>query len=202
MKKMVLIGLVLAFAATACGDSVDGAAATTSAVEADAPDATENGGAETSVPSEDKAPGSGSDESGVTDPSRTTIPEERTVEDEDLPERATSDTPVTGEADPSLVASIKQDLIDRTGATESAITVVRSEEVIWNDGSLGCPEPGEMYTQALVNGFWVVLEHDGTQYDYRANEKGFFRLCEGFGAPPTASRVISAVSSVNNLFDS
>jgi hypothetical protein len=29
---------------------------------------------------------------------------------------------------------------------------------VWNDGSLGCPEPGMMYTQALVNGYWLIIE--------------------------------------------
>ena len=32
------------------------------------------------------------------------------------------------------------------------LVIVRAESVVWNDGSLGCPEPGMMYTQALVNG--------------------------------------------------
>ena len=190
MKRMILIGVVLAVAAAGCGEATEDAGATTSVAETDTTEATETGGTvdepETSDRSEDQSQDPDL-ESGVVDPSTTTIPGERVVEDENLPERVppAGDTPAVGEADSSLVASIKQDLIGRTEATESAITVVRSEEVIWNDGSLGCPEPGGMYTQALVNGFWVVLEHDGKQYDYRANDKGFFRLCEAGGAPPS-----------------
>jgi len=194
MKKVIVIGVALLMAAAACGEVADDDAPTNAEVEADAQEESANGGTaepsddpETNAPSEDQSSGPDADDSGSTDPSPTTIPEERTAEDEDLPERVppTSETPVTGEVDSNLVANIKQDLISRTGATESDITVIRSEEVIWNDGSLGCPEPGEMYTQALVNGFWVVLEHGGTEYDYRANDRGFFRLCEGFGAPPS-----------------
>jgi len=32
------------------------------------------------------------------------------------------------------------------------LVIVRAESVVWNDGSLGCPEPGMEYAQALVNG--------------------------------------------------
>ena len=101
---------------------------------------------------------------------------------------ATTDPPrevSDGETPVALVANIKADLVGRTGAAEAELVVVRSEEVIWNDGSLGCPVPGEFYTQAQVSGYWIVLEHNGTEYDYRANDKGFFRLCEGGSAPPT-----------------
>jgi hypothetical protein len=37
------------------------------------------------------------------------------------------------------------------------LVIVRRESVIWSDGSLGCPEPGMMYTQALVDGYWVAI---------------------------------------------
>jgi len=93
--------------------------------------------------------------------------------------------PVTGEADGDLVTSIIADAVARTGAVEGDVTVIRSESVIWNDGSLGCPLPGESYTMALVNGYWVVLEIGGVEYDYRGNDRGYFRLCEGGGAAPS-----------------
>ena len=38
------------------------------------------------------------------------------------------------------------------------LVIVRAEAVVWNDGSLGCPEPGMEYAQALVNGYWVVIK--------------------------------------------
>ncbi len=48
----------------------------------------------------------------------------------------------------------------------------------WNDGSLGCPQPGQLYTQALVDGFQVVLEVDDEQFDYRVGSGTDVRLCE------------------------
>ncbi len=82
-----------------------------------------------------------------------------------------------GEAPASLLAEIKADVVERAGVEESAITVVRSQAVTWSDGSLGCPQPGMNYTQALVDGYWVVLEADGVFYDYRATARGSFTLC-------------------------
>jgi hypothetical protein len=63
--------------------------------------------------------------------------------------------------------------------------MVRAESAVWNDGALGCPEPGMMYTQALVNGYWVVIDAAGQNYDFRVDSGGNFRLCPpGQGRPP------------------
>jgi hypothetical protein len=92
-------------------------------------------------------------------------------------------TPITGEVPAELVETIVADLSERIGAPRERIIVIHDQEVIWNDGSLGCPRPGEFYTQALVNGYWVLLEVDGARYDYRATATGYFFLCER-GIPP------------------
>lgn len=89
---------------------------------------------------------------------------------------------VTGEAPPELLDSIKADLAQRIGVDSKSMEVVRGESVVWNDGSLGCPKPGEFYTQALVNGYWVVLKVGDVEYDYRATDRGYFFLCEGGGS--------------------
>ena len=70
------------------------------------------------------------------------------------------------------------------------LLIVRAEAVIWNDGSLGCPEPGMQYTQALVNGYWVVIRSAERVYDFRLRRDGSFRLCpESRGHPPLPSDV-------------
>jgi hypothetical protein len=68
------------------------------------------------------------------------------------------------------------------------LTIIRAEAAVWNDGSLGCPEPGMEYTQALVNGYWVVIKAAGQTYDFRVGRGGSFRLCpSGRGHPPRPS---------------
>ncbi|TCO45095.1 hypothetical protein EV646_109270 [Kribbella antiqua] len=62
----------------------------------------------------------------------------------------------------------KADLVARLGVDAGQVTVVSSEEMTWSDGSLGCPEPGMSYTQALIDGYRVILEADGKRYHYHS----------------------------------
>lgn len=84
----------------------------------------------------------------------------------------------TGEVPTELLDRIIADLVTRAAANRADIEVLHAESLTWNDGSLGCGKPGQVYTQALVPGYRVILGHAGQQFDYRANEKGFFTLCE------------------------
>jgi hypothetical protein len=95
-------------------------------------------------------------------------------------------TPVTGEVPEDMMAAILADAADRADLPPEAFTVVRAEAVIWNDGSLGCPQPGMMYTQALVDGYWVELQAEGKELDYRATQSGYFVLCERSPLVPIA----------------
>ena len=60
------------------------------------------------------------------------------------------------------------DLAKRLGVDPGDISVVSAEEVTWSDGSLGCPQPGMSYTQALVPGSRIVLEANGKRFEYHA----------------------------------
>ena len=96
-----------------------------------------------------------------------------------LPERVPeTPAPVTGEAPAILVASIRDDVARRSGVSPGAVRLVRDESTTWSDGSLGCPRPGEFYTQSPVPGYWIVFEVAGRVYDYRSDDRGNFRLCE------------------------
>jgi hypothetical protein len=90
---------------------------------------------------------------------------------------------VTGDVPQDLLSAVIADAADRTGVAPQEIVVVRGEAVVWPDGSLGCPIPGEVYTQATVDGFWIVLSAAGSDHDYRATAAGYFKLCEGGGLP-------------------
>jgi len=87
---------------------------------------------------------------------------------------------VTGEVPDDLLEAIFADLEKRTGAQRSAFKVLQTEARQWNDGGLGCPEPGQVYTQAIVDGYQVVIEHQGKSFDYHASERGYFKLCAGY----------------------
>ncbi len=91
--------------------------------------------------------------------------------------------PVIGEAPRELVDAILADVAKQSGADTAALEVVQAEARRWNSGALGCPEPGQMYTQAIVDGYQVVIGLGGDRYDYRATADGYFRLCRGPDSP-------------------
>ncbi len=77
-----------------------------------------------------------------------------------------------------VVAAVKADLASRLEISQGQITVVSAKAVTWNDASLGCPQPGEMYAQVLTPGYQIILEAQDTQYDYHTDDLGHFVLCE------------------------
>jgi hypothetical protein len=86
---------------------------------------------------------------------------------------------------PKILQSILEETATLANVPREKLTIIRAEPVVWNDGSLGCPEPGMMYTQALVNGYWVVIDAGGRTYDFRVDAGGRFHLCPaGRGRPP------------------
>ena len=135
---------------------------------ADSPTQTPRGG-ETPAPIEMPA-----EETPDRDELRPTQPLPGGLETVEIP----TSVPVAGEVPEEILSEIIADLVERSGAKRVDIQVVRAEAVVWNDGALGCPQPGEFYIQVLINGYWVVLEVNGVVYDYRVSDKGSFKLCE------------------------
>lgn len=92
-------------------------------------------------------------------------------------ENETNTMPTSEQEQLPIVAPARDDLAQRLGVDPEQLEVISAEEVTWPDGSLGCPEPGMSYTQALVDGSKVVLEHDGRVYVYHAGDDGEPFLC-------------------------
>jgi hypothetical protein len=91
-----------------------------------------------------------------------------------------------GEVPQAILESILKEAAAQAKVDRDQLVIARTQSVVWSDGSLGCPEPGMMYTQMLVNGYWIVVEAAGKQYDFRVGSGGSFRLCPpGQGQPPS-----------------
>ena len=85
-----------------------------------------------------------------------------------------------------LVRTVLADAARRSGLDLTNLRVDSAEAVTWSDGSLGCPQPGQSYTQALVPGYRVQIEGNGKSYDYHASVRGSWVLCPaGRAAEPT-----------------
>jgi hypothetical protein len=85
--------------------------------------------------------------------------------------------PRSGRVPEPLLERVLRQAADEAGVSGEAIEVVTAESVTWSDGSLGCPQPGHMYTQALVPGYRVVLRVAGAEVAYHASDSGDFRPC-------------------------
>jgi len=83
----------------------------------------------------------------------------------------------TQEIVPEIEAAIA-DAAERFGVPPDTIAVARSLRVTWSDGSLGCPEDGMMYTQALVDGYLLTLEVADQRVDYHGALGDEPFLCE------------------------
>jgi hypothetical protein len=77
----------------------------------------------------------------------------------------------------ALTDTVLDDATRRTGLAKSALVVEDAVAVTWPDGSLGCPQPGMMYTQALVPGYRIRVRAGDELLDYHASRRGSFALC-------------------------
>lgn len=76
-----------------------------------------------------------------------------------------------------LRRAVVADAAKRFKVAESAVVLTRAEQVTWPDSSLGCPEPGMMYTQSLVPGFRVVAKTTAGELRYHTDTAGNFQNC-------------------------
>jgi hypothetical protein len=86
---------------------------------------------------------------------------------------------ITGEVPEAFVARTRALLATTVGAeAAAAATIVTARQATWPDGSLGCPKPGMVYTQAIVQGYQLVFDVASVTFDYRLTASGNAVLCE------------------------
>jgi hypothetical protein len=85
-----------------------------------------------------------------------------------------------------LLEAAIADAARRTSAARGDIEVVVAEAVTWADGSLGCPQPGLSYTQALVPGYRIVLRAAGQTLNYHVGRRGGPMFCPSERVVPPA----------------
>jgi hypothetical protein len=93
---------------------------------------------------------------------------------------ATADIPKT------VRRAVVADAAKRFAVAESAVVLVRAEQVTWGDGSLGCPERGVYYTQNLVPGYVIVAKTESGELTYHTDAREQARSCAS--PPPRATQ--------------
>jgi hypothetical protein len=94
-----------------------------------------------------------------------------------LPTVSQEDAAMTAAVPPDLLGAAISDAVRRTSAARADVKVVTAEAVTWSDGSMGCPQPGLLYTQALVPGYRIVLQAAGQTLNYHVGGKGGPTFC-------------------------
>ncbi len=83
-------------------------------------------------------------------------------------------------ADPqleSLIAQARAQLAAKLGITAATAELVQAQPVDWPDSSLGCPQPGYMYSQIVTPGYLIILSANGKQYEFHG-DRTRVSLCE------------------------
>ena len=78
----------------------------------------------------------------------------------------------------ALVAEATTDLAALLGVDVSAVNQKTVEPVTWTDGSIGCPQLGVLYTQALIDGVLIILDYAGAEYVYHQADDDDPFLCQ------------------------
>ena len=73
--------------------------------------------------------------------------------------------------------AVVADAAKRFRVAESAVVLARAEQLTWSDGSLGCPEPGQVYSQMLVAGFRVDATTSAGALTYHTDARGHVVSC-------------------------
>lgn len=80
-------------------------------------------------------------------------------------------TPAPAELTPVQKAAL-QALAEALGVSVDQLTLTSTEAVEWPDGCLGVGQPDMSCLAAIVPGFRVVFDYQGTAYEVRTNEDG------------------------------
>lgn len=101
----------------------------------------------------------------------------------------------------SLIEQAKEDLAQRLSIAITQIDLVEAKEVVWPDASLGCPQPGMKYKQVPEDGALIILQAQGTAYEYHnGGSRGLF-LCEKALSKPEKPPQIDITNLTPQILD-
>src|SRR4030081_3530373 len=69
---------------------------------------------------------------------------------------------------PAVDAALS-DAAAHLGVSSASLTVDQVEPREWSDSSLGCPKPGQMYSQIVTPGYVVIISGAGRQLEYHTD---------------------------------
>jgi hypothetical protein len=88
--------------------------------------------------------------------------------------------PVSVTPPPEAAAAVDaalQAAAQHLGVPPDQLKITQVEPHDWPDASLGCPQPGQMYSQVVTPGYLVMIASDGHQLEYHTDMRGGVTLC-------------------------
>jgi hypothetical protein len=77
----------------------------------------------------------------------------------------------------SLIEKAKEDLAQRLPIATTEISLAKAEEVVWSNGSLGCPQPGMVYAEVLTPGYLILLKASKNDFEYHTDLQDAITFC-------------------------
>ena len=72
----------------------------------------------------------------------------------------------------TVAAAVRQELSRQVDIPVSELNITESSQETWSDGCLELPQPDELCTQALVEGWRVTLSNGCQTWVYRSDRQG------------------------------
>ena len=94
----------------------------------------------------------------------------------ELPDLSQDPARLEADSEDALIEAARALLRQRL-TDDASIELTSFARVVWPDGSLGCPQAGMAYTQALVQGYQVVLSAGGRTYHYHGRDGRQPKFC-------------------------
>ena len=94
-----------------------------------------------------------------------------------------------------------RELSARLGVEPGDVQLVRSQLLEFSDGSLGCPDAGFSYTQAIIPGYKALYEVNGLRYPFHVSLDGrVFTDCRGESNVAVPFRLADDIVTVDDAF--
>ena len=87
----------------------------------------------------------------------------------------------------ALIALAVEDLAKRLSIPADQIQLKEAAKVVWPDSSIGCPQPGMLYTDVLTPGYLILLSANGRDYEFHAGKGPQVIYCENPTPPVPGS---------------
>ncbi|MEP7285639.1 MAG: SH3 domain-containing protein [Chloroflexota bacterium] len=92
-----------------------------------------------------------------------------------------------GDISTTIIDAVYSDLSQKLGKSvaRGGDSQFSWEEDVFNDTSLGCPQPGQNYTQVTTRAYKITIVYQGVTYSYRSTKDGgvIFQCTPNFSGP-------------------